>query len=95
MKTCIRSVIAATIAVAASNALAQPPIENVTIECNWGTLTMESIKDGFDQGQHSSDPGSNGRGKDDPDQPRAGLGNVVNQGDLQATCEFIEALLED
>ena len=61
--------------------------------CNWGLLTMAAIMDGFPQGDHASDPSGDGKGKDDSDQPRAGLGNVVEQGNLQATCEFIRDAL--
>lgn len=61
--------------------------------CNWGDLTSESIAGGFDQGGHSSDPSSDGHGPGTADEPRAGLANVVGQGDLEATCELIEGLL--
>jgi hypothetical protein len=61
--------------------------------CNWGELTMAAIMDGFPQGPHASDPSGDGKGKGDSDQPRAGLGNVVEKGNLQATCEFIRAAL--
>ena len=64
----------------------------VTVRCNWGLLTMEAIADGFPQGPHSSDPAGDGRGRGE-DQPRAGLGNAVERGNLQATCEFIESQL--
>lgn len=57
--------------------------------CNWGQLTSESISAGFGQGPHASDPSGDGHGPGTADEPRAGLGNVVNQGDLQATCELI------
>ena len=80
-------------ALATSGASAMPPIDKFTVECNWGTLTMEAIKGGFPQGPHSSDPSGDGKGRGDSDQPRSGLANVVNQGDLQATCELIESLL--
>ena len=69
-----------------------PEANSVTVECNWGTLTMTAIADGFPQGPHSADPsgdGKPGQGNDDADQPRKGLGNVVERGNLQATCEFI------
>ena len=61
--------------------------------CNWGELTMAAIMEGFPQGEHASDPSGDGKGKDDADQPRAGLGNVVERGNLEATCEFIRAAL--
>ncbi|GGO77263.1 hypothetical protein GCM10011348_06380 [Marinobacterium nitratireducens] len=73
---------------------AGPPVSSVTIECNWGTLTMESILDlDFDQGGHSSDPSGDGHGPGTADEPRAGLANVLERGNLQATCEFIESML--
>ncbi len=69
---------------------AGPPVSSVAIECNWGTLTMESIlEDDFDQGGHSSDPSGDGPGRED----RVGLANVLERGNLQATCEFIEDIL--
>ena len=76
-----------------ASALADPPVTSVTIECNWGTITMEEIQAGFDQGAHSSDPSGDGYGPGTADEPRAGLANVLEQGNLQATCEFIESLL--
>lgn len=68
-------------------ASADPP------ECNWGKLTSGAIADGFDQGTHASDPSGDGHGPSTADEPRAGLANVVNRGDLEATCELIESLL--
>ena len=62
-------------------------------DCNWGQLTSEAIGNGFPQGNHSSDPSGDGHGPDTADEPRAGLGNVVEQGNLEATCEFIDSLL--
>ena len=59
------------------------------VECNWGLLTKMAIEGGFPQGEHASDPSGDGKGKDDADQPRAGLANVVERGNLQALCEFI------
>jgi len=59
--------------------------------CSWGQLTSSAIAGGFPQGAHSSDPGGDGKGG--ADQPRAGLANVVSQGDLNATCELIGSLL--
>ena len=77
----------------ASTAQSTPPVMAVSVECNWGKLTMEAINNGFDQGAHSSDPSGDGHGRDTLDEPRAGLGNVVETGNLQATCELIEDLL--
>ena len=42
---------AAAAALAVSSVHAQPPVETVSIECNWGTLTMTSIEsDGDGEG---------------------------------------------
>ncbi len=57
--------------------------------CNWGQLTSSQIAGGFEQGPHSADPSDDGHGPGTLDEPRAGLPNVVEQGNLQATCEFI------
>ncbi len=78
----------------ASTTQAAPPVQAMTVECNWGKLTMEAIHDedlDFDQGEHSSDPAGDGPGG--ADQPRKGLGNVVEQGQLEYTCELIKNLL--
>lgn len=48
--------------------------------CSWGKLTSSSIADGFDQGGHASSFAGS---------PRLGLANVVNQGDLAATCALL------
>ncbi len=45
-----------------------------------GEITREAIKDGFDQGAHASQQAT----------PRAGLANVVEQGDLSATLDVID-----
>ena len=55
---------------------------------------MEAIGNGFGQGPHSSDPSGDGHGPGTADEPRAGLANVVEMGNLQATCELIEGLLD-
>ena len=70
----------------ASSVSAAPP------DCNWGQLTSEEISEGFDQGAHSSDPSGDGHGPGTADESRAGLGNVVEQGNLEATCELIDSL---
>lgn len=62
-------------------------------ECNWGKLTASSIAAGFPQGPHSSDPSGDGHGPGTSDEPRAGLANVVERGNLEATCELISSLL--
>jgi len=72
-----------------SAAQADPP------ECNWGELTAAAIQSGFAQGPHSADPSGDGHGPGTNDEPRAGLANVVETGNLEATCVFIEANLPD
>lgn len=59
------------------------------LTCNLGQLTAASIAGGFEQGAHASDPSGDGHGPGDADQPRVGLANVINKGDLEATCDFI------
>ena len=49
-------------------------------DCNWGQLTSDSIAGGFDQGGHASSFAGS---------PRVGLANVVEQGNLDATCELL------
>jgi hypothetical protein len=61
--------------------------------CNWGELTSGAVQAGFPQGPHSSDPSGDGHGTGTADEPRAGLGNVVSLGDLNATCELISSSL--
>ena len=56
-------------------------------------LTKSAIAAGFPQGSHSSDPSGDGHGPGTADEPRVGLANVVAQGDLNATCELIDSLL--
>jgi hypothetical protein len=57
-------------------------------EFNWGKLTSYAILDlDFDQGAHASDP------TPDDDQPRVGLANVVEEGNIFATTELIEDIL--
>lgn len=68
-------------------ASADPP------ECNWGRLTADSIAAGFPQGPHASDPSGDGHGPQSADEPRVGLANVVERGNLEATCELIGSLL--
>jgi hypothetical protein len=84
-----------TIALGASAVLAMTlfasPAAAAKPTCNWGDLTADSIAAGFAQGAHSSDPSGDGPGG--ADQPRAGLANVVDRGDLNATCELISSLL--
>jgi hypothetical protein len=61
-------------------------------KCNWGQLTSGAIADGFEQGPHASDPTGDGHGPGTVDEPRSGLGNVVEQGNLEATCQLIAGL---
>jgi hypothetical protein len=62
-----------TVVTVAGPASATPPT------CNWGKLTSSSIAAGFGQGAHASSEST----------PRDGLANVLKQGDLNATCEYI------
>ena len=63
-------------------------------EFNWGKLTSYAILDlDFDQGAHASDPSGDGHGPGTVDEPRDGLANVVEKGDIFATCELIDDLL--
>ncbi len=48
--------------------------------CNWGQLTSSAIAGGFDQGEHASSFAGS---------PRVGLANVVEQGNLAATCALL------
>ena len=57
--------------------------------CNWGSLTADSIAHGFPQGPHASDPSGDGHGPGTADEPRAGLANVVERGNLSATCDLL------
>jgi hypothetical protein len=61
--------------------------------CNWGRLTAGAAAAGFDQGGHASDPSGDGHGPGTADEPRSGLANVVERGDLDATCQLIASLL--
>ena len=88
----MKKAIVAAMVVAGSVAMgtaasADPP------SCNWGSLTAGAIAGGFGQGAHASDPSGDGHGPGTLDEPRAGLGNVVARGDLNATCELIEGAL--
>jgi len=72
-----------------------PPVTSVAIECNWGKLTMQSIQNGFDQGAHSADPSGDGFGPGTADEPRQGLANVLERGNLQALCELIADMIDN
>ena len=70
------------IAAGITAAVAIPAMGSASAEkptCNWGQVTAAAIADGFDQGGHASSF----------DTPRVGLANVVNTGDLNATCEAL------
>jgi hypothetical protein len=60
------------------------------LENNLGELTKAAIENGFDQGGHSSDPSGDGHGPGTDDEPRSGLANVFDQGDLADTIEFLD-----
>jgi hypothetical protein len=72
------AVAVATLTVASPAGAARPT-------CNWGQLTSGAIHGGFDQGSHASDPSGDGHGPED----RVGLANVIEPGNLHATCEFL------
>ena len=92
MKTLVHAAAAGVAAaMLGTAALATPPVTKVTLECNWGQLTMEQIQNGHEQGEHASDPEGDGRGNTGR---RTGLANVLEQGNMQETCEFIEMLLD-
>ena len=61
-----------------------------SLTCNWGELTAENTEN---MGEHASDPSGDGHGPGDADSPRVGLANVVDKGNLAATCELIRSLL--
>jgi hypothetical protein len=64
---------AASLGFTASSASAAP-------SCNWGQLTSDAIAGGFNQGEHASSFAGS---------PRVGLANVVERGNLAATCELL------
>ena len=70
----IAAIAAASLAVGAGSASAD------NAKCNWGELTSTAIAGGFNQGEHASSFAGSAR---------AGLANVVSQGDLNATCELL------
>jgi hypothetical protein len=56
------------------------PAQADSHKCNWGQLTSSAIAGGFNQGEHASSfAGSK----------RLGLANVVERGNLHATCELL------
>ena len=46
---------------------------------NWGEITSEAISEGFDQGAHASQQSN----------PRDGLANVAERGNLSATIDVV------
>ena len=92
----MKTLITATAALALTAGLAMagshksPPGQ---LDTNWGELTSDAIANGFPQGAHSSDPSGDGHGPGTADEPRAGLANVVNKGDMAATTNLIDSLL--
>jgi hypothetical protein len=72
-------------------AAAEPP----TACDNIGQLTKWSIQnlEGYEQGPHASDPSGDGHGKDTLDEPRVGLPNLIEQGELGLTLGLLVSLL--
>ena len=72
-------------------AATEPP----TVCDNLGQLTKWSIQDleGYEPGPHASDPSGDGHGKDTLDEPRAGLPNLIEQGELGLTLGLLVSLL--
>jgi hypothetical protein len=77
----ILSLIAILVFMMASTGFAKQPVMSMSVDCNWGQLTMESTP----LGEHSSDPSGDGLGPE----PRVGLANVIERGNLQALCELL------
>jgi hypothetical protein len=70
-------------------ALAAGPAAAADHRCNWGELTRAATP----LGAHSADPSGDGKGPGDADQPRVGLANVVERGDLEATCTLLAGIV--
>lgn len=64
--------------------------EGGSLTCNWGELTADNADT---MGNHASDPSGDGVGPGDADHRRSGLANVVDKGNLSATCQLIRDLL--
>lgn len=60
--------------------LAAPAAQAAPPTCNWGQVTSDAIAGGFEQGPHASSFAGT---------KRSGLANVVEQGNLNATCEAL------
>ena len=55
---------------------------------------MEAAKnDGKAHGKRAADPSGDGHGPGTLDEPRVGLANVVEQGNLQLLCELIDSVV--
>ena len=61
-----------------------PSVTSVSIKCNWGKLTMAITP----LGEHASDPSGDGRGPE----KRVGLANLIERGNMHATCDFLSGL---
>ena len=63
-------------------------------DINWGQLTAYAITElDFGQGPHASDPSGDGHGPGTADEPRDGIANVVEQGNIDATTDLIADML--
>lgn len=61
---------------------------------NFGQLTQWSIlENDHDQGAHSSDPTGDGQGPGTGDEPRSGLANIVETGNISASLALLVFLL--
>ncbi len=76
--------VAFAVAALGAPATAGPP------SCHWGQETKAAIQNdgGRAQGDHASDPSGDGLGRDGVED-RVGLANVIEPGNLVATCEFV------
>jgi hypothetical protein len=85
----VKMVIALALLTGTANAAPPSPSDNL------GALTKYAIQElvSWDQGEHSSDPSDDGHGPGTVDEPRVGLANIVEQGNLQLTVDLIAFLL--
>ncbi len=92
MKVLSTAVLAGTMLIVPTLVMADPPNTPPGQRAggSLGEITREAIANGFDQGQHASDPSGDGHGPGDADQPRSGLANVVERGNLSATLDAID-----
>jgi hypothetical protein len=89
MKTYLKASLVAALLIAPTLTLAASDKAVGQLDKSWGDLTKEAVAGGFEQGPHSSDPSGDGHGPGTADESRAGLGNVVERGNMAATTEFI------